>query len=270
MIEFVFIGPVITLIGMATLQYGTIFFAKNHINHASFMAARAGSMGNANIETVKAAYIRALVPLYGGGLDETELAESYAKAAADVAISTRIEMLSPTVESFADWNDPALQAILKTGSKRVIPNANQELKGTNPGPTSGQSIHDANMIKLRIVQGYEPKVPFMKTIYTKFLQYADPKTDAFHTAMVNAGRIPLVSNVTVQMLSDAIEGNPVSSPGAGNGGKPSDPGFPETTPTGPPPRCQTAGCTVEYPPPSDPVDPNHPCTGNSCPTCPAG
>ena len=47
MIEFVVVGPVLTLIGMVILQYSLLFNAKNMVNHASFMAARAGSMGNA-------------------------------------------------------------------------------------------------------------------------------------------------------------------------------------------------------------------------------
>ena len=279
MIEFVFIGPVITLIGMGILQYGMIFFNKNHMNHASFMAARAGSLANANIGTVTAAYTRALVPLYGGGLDATELAESYARAAADMAGNTKIEILNPTVESFADWNDPALQALLNTGSKRVIPNANQAFKTPEVRSASGQTIQDANMIKLRITQGFEPKIPFMKTIFTKFMQYSDPKNDAFHTQLVSSGRIPVVTNVTMQMQSDAIEGSPISRPGLGNNGSPVDPGFPKTTPTGPPPRCSTAGCTVETPAPStptptpspaDPTDPNGPCANGKCPSCPSG
>ena len=64
MIEFTIVGPIITLLGLAILQYGLLFFAKNQINHASFMAARAGSVGNADVGKVKTAYIRALIPLY--------------------------------------------------------------------------------------------------------------------------------------------------------------------------------------------------------------
>lgn len=31
---------------------------------------------------------------------------------------------------------------------------------------SGQRIQDANLIKLRITHGYEPKIPLIRTIYT--------------------------------------------------------------------------------------------------------
>jgi hypothetical protein len=51
---------------LAVLQYGMLFFAKNQFNHAVFMAARAGSMGNANLGTIKSVYAKALISLYGG------------------------------------------------------------------------------------------------------------------------------------------------------------------------------------------------------------
>ena len=119
MTEFVVVGPLITLLGLAILQYGLLFFAKNQINHAGFMAARAGSVGNANLEKIETAFANALVPLYGGGQSATEIAASLAKAKADLAGNVRIELLNPTKESFDDWNDPDLQAALKTGSRRV-------------------------------------------------------------------------------------------------------------------------------------------------------
>ena len=56
MIEFTIVGPVLTLLSTVILQYSLMFNAKNLIGHASFMAARAGSMGNADLGTVQAAY----------------------------------------------------------------------------------------------------------------------------------------------------------------------------------------------------------------------
>lgn len=244
MIEFSVVSPVIMLLGLAMLQYSLLFFAKNQINYATFMAARAGSMTNASQSEIKLAYTKALIPLYGGGQNSTELAAAYAKASADVAGHTRIELLNPTKESFDDWNDPQLQNTIGNG-RRVIPNGGQAYKDPNAiGATSGQSIQDANLIKLRITHGYEPKIPLIRLVYTKFLQWLDPHADAFNTAQINAGRIPVVSHVTLQMQSDAIEpGNPVSLPGPGNNGKPSDPGDPPAVNTAPP-DCLTIGCTV--------------------------
>jgi hypothetical protein len=257
MIEFTIVGPIITLLGLGILQYGMLFFAKNNFNHAAFMAARAGSVANANLSSVREAYIRALIPLYGRGSNATEIAASYLKAQTEINAqpdhdtTLSIELLNPTKESFDDWADPALQDTVgkgkgtKNSNARVIPNGS--LASRDPGqikPNSGQSIQDANLIKLRITQGYEPKIPFIKSILKTYLQWQDTKTDSFHTKMVAAERIPVVTYVTLQMQSDAIEpDNPVSSPGQGNGGNPTDPGDPPVVTTAPP-SCASIGCTV--------------------------
>lgn len=259
MIEFTVVGPLITLLGLSVLQYGMLFFARNQINYASFMAAREGAMAHADIASVHRTYVRALVPLFGGGQTPAELAGSLAKASADLgangAGNINIELLNPTRESFNDWNDPALQAALQTGAKRVIPNAGQAFKSQAIGATSGQTIQDANLIKLRITHGYVPKVPLVNKLYTTYLKWLDPQTDAFHTKLVGDGRIPVVTNVTLQMQSDAIEpGAPISAPGPGNGGVPTNPGDPPVT-SDPPPDCTNLGCEPPAPPTSPPCNP---------------
>lgn len=271
MVEFVVVAPIITLLGLSVVQYGMMFFAKNQVNYASFMAAREGATGHASLTAVHAAYVQALVPMYGGGQTPADLAKSLAKANADLgAGNVSIELLNPTRESFVDWNDPALQVALGTGSKRVIPNAGQAFKSTQVGAASGQTIQDANLIKLRITHGYEPKVPLVNRLYTTYLGWLDPKTNAFHSKMVAAGRVPLVTQVTLQMQSDAIEpGSPVSTPGPGNGGNPTNPGDPPIS-TLPPPDCIGLTCEhPEVPPPSLPCDPlTDPfrCAGQCVPT----
>ena len=271
MVEFVVVGPIVTLLGLAILQYAMLFFAKNQINHASFMAARAGSMGNAKMATITDAYVKALVPMYGGGKDTTELAAALVKAKADTAGNIQVELLNPTKESFDDNPDDELRN--KYGA-RAIRNANQAFAPTTVKANSGQSIQDANLIKLRITHGYEPKVPLMKLVYTSYLKWLDPKSDAFHTKMVNAGRIPVVTHVTLQMQSDAVEDVNVSTPGRGNNGSPSNPGDPPVT-TEEPPNCLTIGCTVVAGPitPTDPGgdngggNPGDPGSGGDTPIC---
>ena len=264
MIEFTVVGPIVTLLGLATLQYGLLFFEKNQVNQATFMAARAGSTGNSTMSTIQEAYVRALVPAYGGGGTAAKLAESYAKALADVTIYTRIEVLNPTAESFTDFNDPILSARIGNG-KRVIPNSGQVFKSASEvKPNSGQNIQDANLLKLRVTHGYKPQVPLMGLIYTRFLKWQDTGADPVNTALIASGRIPLVSHATLQMQSDAIEDTTVSTPGLGNGGTATNPGNPPVVST-PPPSCVTTGCTViSLPGPPPPPDD---CIGDNCPVC---
>jgi Flp pilus assembly protein TadG len=261
MIEFAVVGPLIAMLGLGLLQYGMLFFAKNQINYATFMAGRAGSVGHADLGGVRQAYVRALAPMYGGGETLAEVAEAAAKAGADVADNLRIELLNPTKEGFNDWNDPALQALLKTGGRRVIPNSALATRGLKIGSSSGQSLQDANLLKIKITHGYLPKVPFVSKFYITYLKWLDPHTDAFYSKLVDAGRIPVVTHVTVEMQSDAIESDAtVSIPGPGNGGNPTNPGDPPVS-DNPPPDCTKLGCDPpdESPEPAcNPfTDPNH-------------
>jgi outer membrane protein OmpA-like peptidoglycan-associated protein/uncharacterized membrane protein (UPF0127 family) len=289
MVEFAIAGPILILLGLASVQYGLLYNAKNVINHASFMGARAGSMANARIDTVRTAYVRGLLPLYGGGRNATEIAESLGRASADFATSSRIELLNPTRESFDDWHDPRLQATLQTNGKRVIPNRQlarnlgdratleslgdqrnvREVAGSWVKAKSGQSLSDANLLKIRITHGYRPSVPLMGMVYNRFLRWMDTGNDAFATTLLNQGRIPVVSHVTVQMQTDAIEGSNVSSPGMGNDGAPKDPGTPPPTTNQPAPWCTTAGCS-QVPRPTDPGGQGNPtpCKAGDCQSCP--
>jgi Flp pilus assembly protein TadG len=243
MIEFAVVGPLLVLLGTTILQYALMFNAKNMVNHASFMAAREGSLANADLGSVRQAYARALVPLYGGGRSGRELGEALLRAQADIAVHSRIELLNPIRESFDDWADESLSQ--GYGGRRAIRNANLAFRDASQvGASSGQNIQDANLIKLKITHGYELKVPLASTVMQFMMRWNDSRSDPFVTALYAQRRIPLVSHVTLQMQSDPVEpGNPVSMPGQGNNGNPSDPGLPLAPPITPP-NCVTAGCTV--------------------------
>jgi hypothetical protein len=204
--------------------------------------------------------------LYGGGTDSAELAKAYAKAKADLAGNSKVELLNPTKESFDDWNDPSLQA--KYG-KRAIPNGSLAFK--DPGDikkNSGQNIQDANLIKLKITHGYELKVPLAGTMMQFMMKWSDSGKDSYFTALYDKRRIPIVTYVTLQMQSDAWEpANPISVAGAGNNGAPVDPGSTEE-PSKAPPVCLTISCTV-LGVPITPVDPDS-SGGDGVPVCTGG
>jgi uncharacterized membrane protein (UPF0127 family)/Flp pilus assembly protein TadG len=247
MIEFAVVAPVITLMGLAILQYGLLFFAKNQYNHAAFMAARAGSMAHADINRIRQAYVGALLPMYSASAGAVDLAAAGSKAQADVDANLQIEMLNPTAESFADFNDVALQKALGTGTQRVIPNGGLAYKKAIFVPAgSGQNIQDANLLKLRLTHAYNPQVPLIGAMVSRYLKWTDSGTNGFSSQKISQGLIPVVMHVTLHMQSDAIEGTTVSSPGVGNGGTPVDPGTPPAPRPDAPP-CATIFCTGNPP-----------------------
>lgn len=242
MVEFAVVAPLMALMGGAITQYAMIFNAKNVVNYAAFMAAREGSLEHSNMGSIKDAYVRALIPLYGGGTDVDSLKQSYARANADVINSLKIELVNPTKESFDDWADVNLSS--RYNGKRVLNVSKISTASNQVGTTSGQDFRDANLIKLRITHGYKLNVPLISTVMQFMLRWYDDGSNSFTSDLYKDRRVPVVSHVTMAMQSDAVEqSQTVSIPGLGNQGSPVDPGSTAVTPRDPP-MCLTAGCTV--------------------------
>jgi outer membrane protein OmpA-like peptidoglycan-associated protein len=291
MTEFIIVAPVLLLIGLALLQYALLFFTKNQVNHAAFMAVRAGSMHNATAESISTAYLRHLAPLYGGGSNVAEVAESAARAAVDMQGNYRLELINPTRASFDDFSEPALKEKHNT-SARVLPNSSLPLRDPSViKANSAQNIFDANLIKVRITHGYRPGVPLVAKVFATGLQAADDGQDSFVSALLAKGRVPVVTEITLHMNSDAFEwsnpvwispegarpANPAGPPGASN-----PPGAqPPTSPD--PPGSKGSGDTSAPPTPGNdvpasgnddantpghtPLDSGTACGGAPCPVC---
>jgi hypothetical protein len=263
MVEFVVVVPVLLMMILGVVQTGLVYFAKSNVNYAAFEAARAGSVSHATQASIRDAFTRAMVGYYGGGRNASELAESLSRASADItAASMQIELLSPTKESFDDYASPRLSQKLGTQA-RVIPNNNLstiscplDKPSCNNDPNSnhsGQTLSDANLLKVRITYGIPSikQVPMVGRFYTRVLQGLDgevkssAETEPFKKALLAQGRIPVVVHTTMRMQSEPIENGNVSNPGAGNNGNPVNP-----TPTAPlDPACQ------EGDPDCQPTDP---------------
>lgn len=275
LVEFVIVVPTVLFMLMNLIQYGLLYHAKSQLNYATFEAARAGTVSNANPAAIRTAFTRAMTGYYGGGTSTAQLATSYAKAAADSA-AIRIEILSPTRESFDDYYSPALAVRLKTSS-RVIPNINiafiscpMDRPGCAADPksnASGQTLLDANLLKIRITYGIPQKKQI--PLAGRFMNWAlsvlnSGDTDAFRAGLVAAGRIPVVAATVMRMQSPAIENANASSPGPGNGGTPKDPG-PQPGPSGDPlPECPATDPACTPAPACDPATDPDGCRPPGC------
>lgn len=264
--EFVIVAPALLALTLAMLQTGLAFHARSIVNYASFEAARAGSIANAGLASMRLAFARAMTPYYGGGRNLAELADAFAAAQLDLAAALRIEIVSPTRESFDDYHSLAAARRLQT-TARVIPSAQPGVLGCpadrancNADPASnrsGQTLADANLLKLRVTWGLPPakQVPLAGRFFTWALRMLDPDDDdAFRRGLVEAGRIPMVSQVTLRMQSDAIENEAMRPRTAGSATPPaadSTP-LPGCTPTAPlcTPEPATADTAPEAPDPT--------------------
>ena len=290
LVEFIIAAPLVLFILLVLMQYALLFHAKSQLNYATFEAARAGTVANARPAAIRAAFDRAMTGYHGGGTTSAELAAARAKALVEAPFA-RIEILSPTRESFDDYHSPALTTRMEA-TGRVIPNTHLahlncpiDRPACNRDPASnasGQTLQDANLLKLRISYGIPviKQIPLAGPFMARALAVLDSDDgDAFRSGLIADGRIPIVAHTVMRMQSPAIEAANVSNPGSGNAGTPVDPGPPAQGPGLPKcpvtdPACTTPDEAPIEPPPAAEPDPDdcNPLTDPGCgspPSCEA-
>lgn len=197
MVEFALIAPVLMLVGLGLVQVGLVFHGKSALNFALQEAARSGAAGNAAPDSIQTGFLRGLVPFMGGGLSAADLVTTLATATTEFTRGSaegwiRVQQLSPTPQSFSDWQENSLD---KNGNPVVeIPNANLPVlrctrapnggtagyrsstacggSGEPVGANSEQTLADANLLKLKLTYGVQLGIPFINRIVGKALAMA--------------------------------------------------------------------------------------------------
>jgi hypothetical protein len=168
LLEFVIVFPLAALFVLGLIQTGFVYMAKLTLNHATFMAARAGSMHNANQAVIKEAVIRGLTPFYQDSTDtntSTRLGKAYLAAKVDAIAFVQVDKpLSPSPDAFADFGvkDPTSKVV-------YIPNDHLEWRDLSVGAKSKVNIRDANLLKIRVVYGYHLKIPLMAGVLKRVM-----------------------------------------------------------------------------------------------------
>lgn len=174
--------PILLSLGLGAVQFALVFQAKHALNHALIEAARAGSVAHAEPDAILRGLANGLMPWLYGARDLGEYAENQARAVAHLAEAHArgwliVEQVSPSPASFDDWAEPARDA---DGSPmagvREIPNdtlvhramrtepaggAAGSRSGEPIGSASGQTLADANLLRLRVDYGVPLAVPLV-------------------------------------------------------------------------------------------------------------
>jgi hypothetical protein len=183
---------------LAVLQLGLLYVAKHTVQHATFLAARAGAVSHGSRTEMLRHFAKGLAPLHAGttrDLRPGDLAgavtAAYGRAYAEALRPdrTRLHVLNPTRASFEDF-ERARRGV------REIPNV--YVRGV-PGPRSGQTLADANLLKLRVDYCAPLVVPLVDRILTATLRRLDP--EPFRQQCYGARRLPVVGYALVQMHS---------------------------------------------------------------------
>ena len=209
MVEFLIVLPVMLLLLMGILQFAFIYQAKITLNYAAFEAARAGSLNNASMDAMEAAFASGMAPLYTSSYltmaDDESCSSSFTLGnLGDNKIMQDSTTIRPTlddnIDSFVSGNalcgkatvatqiedgyvnielvNPGADAFSNFGvdmdfdgtTETAIPNDN--LMYRDATARGGQSIQDANLLKIHIGYCFELIVPFANNIIWGFHRYA--------------------------------------------------------------------------------------------------
>jgi len=220
MVEFAIVSPFALLLVLGIIQLGLMFVAKQIVNEATFVAARAGAVEHARVGPMRAAMTRALIPFYQNTTDHNDysrLGAGWLKAQWDLGnpFNLDVQVLNPSPAVFNDFG------LTDASNNTYIPNDSLEYRPHNvKGSSSGLSIQDANALKIRVAYAYELKVPLMKAVFKSVMCGVDSGVNAFGRGGLfsgfgtvqeclqyySRGRVPIVTYATVQMQSDAWKG----------------------------------------------------------------
>ena len=199
---------IVALLALLPMMFGmlqTAFLLGAHhtLQYATFSAARAGAMANASPAIMRRALATGLVPLFAMTADGVSadnvtgvVTGAFVKAYGATQLYARLQVLSPSAESFEDFG------VVEDGVT-LIRNDSLEHRSVQRGSRSGLSIQEANLLRLRVTYCHELIVPFADRLLLASLRRLD--LDPFSQFCYLRGRVPLVAESSVNMQSDAHE-----------------------------------------------------------------
>lgn len=214
LIEFsVAVIPVL-LLGLGSIELAQWFYIKQAVSLALAEAGRAGIVAHASPASIEAAFEQALLPLFPPTTTQTSsqrLKQTLARRSTALAAPAwQIEILAPTALAFQDFQDRHLSISQQTGLPAINNNYQTEQDQRNHqrgwpgglGPSSGQSIYEANTLVLRATYPQEPMLPGMKGLIR--LLPGGGRSYGQH-AMATAGYLPIQQEIRLVMQSHPLQ-----------------------------------------------------------------
>lgn len=186
---------------LGSLQIILLLMASHTVQFATFQAARAGALHGADPQAMQRAFAMGLMPLHASAEGEIDtgaasglVLRAWARSSVDAALFAQIELLAPTAAAFADFAVDGPEGL-------AIRNDGLEVRALTPGPRSGASVQEANLLRIRGRYCQPLVVPFVDSLLLGALQWLDasPTSQLCYAAR----RVPLTGEVTVNMQSDA-------------------------------------------------------------------
>ena len=190
MVEMLLALPVVLLLALGIAQFTLVYQARHALDYALAQAARRGAVQQAAAEAIERGLAAGLVPYLHGADDWQGLLQAEARAVEHVRTGLAggwilLRQRSPTRESFDDWSEPALDPMGEPipgmaeiandnlDSRRLRMQPASGVAGTIGaeaiGRLSGQTLADANVLRLELVYGLRLVVPVVGPIVVRTL-----------------------------------------------------------------------------------------------------
>lgn len=214
MAEFIIVLPILLLLCLGIIQFGLLYQAKSTLDYAALQAARAGALDHGRTSAMRSGLARGLAPLFAHSPDLMGQQQALLYANTIELLkpgSYRIDVINPTSAALQDFGRTGEYA---GASTREIPNDTLSFRSTAAGSSSGISIQDANLLKIRVTYCYAMYVPFAnRTIFSLMNAIDDiystgkpglgipkkPNTCYALSLVEGSWRIPLESEAIVRM-----------------------------------------------------------------------
>lgn len=210
--EFIIVAPVIIMLIFGSFQFALLYRAKITLNYATFQAARAGALNNANRIMMENSLARHLAPLYTRsttiGNNEGEIMWARDRVRQEIIDGfVWVNVLNPDAAAFGS------SLALDIDGDKVIPNDN--LMYRSQLTTSGLTIQDANLLQIRVSYCQPMIVPYIDRLLAILMTQANnattcpecrgafTATDTFERSCFNNRRFPIHAHSIVRMQSPA-------------------------------------------------------------------
>ncbi|ARP80904.1 hypothetical protein CAL12_08660 [Bordetella genomosp. 8] len=163
--------------GLLVVEAARWHMTRQMLDLALLEAARAGATRHARPATIEQAFETALLPLFhppGRHRDpRARMRASFLHVAQQTgAPAWRIDVISPTVGAYTDFGDRSLRIPAARGLPAIRNDyqAEQHLRRRRMGwpggrgPRSGQTVFEANMLRLRLAYAHAPWVPGVRAL----------------------------------------------------------------------------------------------------------
>ena len=210
MVEFIIVTPVVLLLLFGALQFAFLYHAKTLLNYATFEAARTGAVSNARVSEMENAFARSMAAIHTHNptSDDVMCAREIVYKEIESGF-VHIEVINPdpTSNIFMELDDGSVSGDL------VIPNNN--LMYRSDVSTTGLTIQDANLLKIRVSYCYPLYVPYIDRVLGIMLTNVESpscpgctgsfiSTGSFERACLENHRFPLHAQAIVRMQSPAM------------------------------------------------------------------